>query len=403
MKRLLTDTAVKNAKVDGAGKARKLFDGGGMYLLVQPNGTKLWRYKYRLAGSEKLYAIGAYPEVGLAAARKAHEQARSLVANGADPVAERNLQRLVKAHEGAETFQGIADEWQQTKIGHATPYYLAQIRRAMRDDVYPSIGPLPIRTVQALHLRALIKKVEARGAEVVAENIRQWCSAVFRFAIVNGRAESDPAAALKGIVIRPKVKHNLALTPDQIANMLGQLKKSGGNRTTKIAIELLLLTFVRTVELRKATWGEFDLEGEPIWRVPAERMKMGVEHQVPLSKQSIALLKELRQITGASKWLFPNYRRPDDCMTATTINRALERMGLAGTGTIGFSAHGFRGTASTLLHESGYLSAAIERQLAHAEGNKVMAAYNRALYMKERTELMQDWADKIDEYRLGTS
>lgn len=399
MKRSLTDTAVKNAKPDPSGKARKLYDGGGMFLLVKPTGARLWRYKYRLLGREQLFAIGAYPDIGLASARKQHEQARELVAKGQHPVAERILQRLQKAHEGADTFKGIANEWMATKAATCSAYYVGQIRRSMEQDVYTAIGALPIRQVEPLHLRALIKKVESRGAEIVAENIRQWCSAVFRFAIVNGRTEADPAAALRGIVTRPKIKHNVALNAGQISDLIAKLVKAGGNRTTKIAIELLLLMFVRTVELRKATWVEFDLDDALVWRIPADRMKMGVEHLVPLSKQAVALLTELHQITGSSKWLFPNYRRPDDCMTATTINRALERMGLTGAGTIGFSAHGFRGTASTLLHEWGYLSVAIERQLAHAEGDKVLAAYNKALYMKERVELMQDWADKIDGFR----
>lgn len=374
-------------------------DGGGLLLFVKPNGAKLWRYKYRLNGDERSYSLGAYPALGLAAARKEHERVRELIAKGIDPVAERQLDRLKKAQEGADTFKGIATEWIEAKQSKWSPYYLAQIRRGMEKDAFPAIGALPIRQVEPLHLRTIIKKVELRGAEIVAENIRQWCSAVFRYAIVHGRAASDPAAALKGIVTRPKIKHNLALTPVQVTDLLAKLAASGGNRTTKIAVELLLLTFVRTVELRKATWSEFDLDNGFVWRIPADRMKMGVEHLVPLSTQSLALLRELRQITGSGAWLFPNYRRPNDCMSPTTINRALERMGLAGAGTIGFSAHGFRGTASTYLHETGYLSAAIERQLAHAEGDKVLAAYNKALYMKERVQLMQDWADKIDALR----
>jgi integrase len=241
----------------------------------------------------------------------------------------------------------------------------------------------------------VLQRIEARGAEVVAENVRQTLSQVFRYAAANGRADADPAAALKGMVVRPKIKHNMALSPRQLPGLLQSIAKYGGNRSTKIAIELMLRTFVRTVELRGARWGEFDFEGA-LWRVPAERMKMEVEHLVPLSTQAVELLHELKNITGASPWLFPNLRRPEVCMTATTINRALERMGFAGKDGIGFSAHGFRGTASTILHEKGYPSEIIERQLAHAERNKVKASYNKAQYMDQRSKMLQDWSDFID-------
>ncbi|MEL4180214.1 tyrosine-type recombinase/integrase [Roseateles sp. PN1] len=398
MKYALTATAVKNAKLPPDKKQLKLADGGGLYLLLTATGSRLWRYKYRLAKEEHTYAIGAYPEISLQQAREEHSKAREVVASGGHPRAVREQLKLQKLQEGADTFEYIAEEWIAKRKVAWSPYYLSQIRRAMDKDVFPAIGGMPIRQVTPLHLLALIKKVEARGAEVVAENIRQLASQIFRFAILNLRADTDPAAALKGVVQRPKIKHNIPLSPSQISDLLLRLKKSGGNRTTKLAIELLLLTFVRTVELRKARWTEFDIEGG-IWRIPAERMKMGVEHLVPLSLQSIALLKELQAITGGSPWLFPNYRRPDDCMTPTTINRALERMGLNGAGTIGFAAHGFRGTASTLLHEWGFRHEAIERQLAHSERNKVSSAYNQAQYLAERTQMMSAWALKIDELR----
>lgn len=398
MKYSLTATAVKNAKPSAEGKQQKLADGGGLYLLVTATGSRLWRYKYRIAKVEHTYAIGAYPAISLQQAREEHARARELVAKGEHPRAQRELLKLQKQHEGADTFKRIAEEWIEKQKAGWSPYYLSQIRRAMENDVYPSIGALPIRQVTPPHLLRILKIVEGRGAEVVAENIRQWASRVFRYAIVNLRADADPAAALKGVVQRPKIKHNRSLTPEQITELLRRLDKAGGNRTTKIAIELLLLTFVRTGELRMARWPEFDLDAG-IWRIPAERMKRGVEHLVPLSAQSTALLRELSKITGASPWLFPNHRRPDDCMTPTTINRALERMGLNGAGTIGFAAHGFRGTASTLLHEWGFKHEAIERQLAHAEGDTVAAAYNKAMYLSERTEIMRFWGEKIDTFR----
>lgn len=403
MKRLLTDTKVKNLKPDPGGRPYKMADGGGMFVLVKPSGARLWRFKYRLGGKEHLYALGVYPEVSLAAARQEHEKAYGLVKQGHHPRQARDLLRLQKLHAGADTLKGIANEWIEKRTTSWTKYYRCQVQRAMDNDVLPSLGALPVRDITPAHILAVLKSVEARGAEVVAENIRRWLSQVFRYAIVNLRADIDPAASLKGVITRPKIKHNVSLTPHQITELIKRLDTAGGNRTTRIAIELLLLTMVRTGELRKATWAEFDLENSTVWRVPAERMKRRVEHLVPLSTQAVALLSELRGITGSSKWLFPNYRRPDDCMSATTINRALERMGFNGAGTVGFAAHGFRGTASTLLHEQGFNSEAIERQLAHAEGDAVKASYNKAKYLNDRAAMLQAWGDQIDGFRLAAN
>ena len=396
-KALLTDAKIKNAKPLQDGKSYKLTDGEGLFLRVMPSGAKLWQMKYRLAGKEQSYSIGQYPEVSLQLARVEHAKARLIVKEGEHPRARRELEKLEKAHAGADTLKGISLEWISEHAPRWGAYYKNQTQRALEADVFPTLGNVPIKGITALHIRPILGKIVDRGAPVVAENVRRSLSQVFRYAVAHGRAELDPAAALKGMVVRPKVKHNLALTPLQLPDLLNAAAQYGGNRTTKIAIELLLRTFVRTGELRAAEWSEFDLEGGQ-WRVPAARMKMEVEHLVPLSLQSIALLVELSEITGSSRWLFPNYRRPETCMTATTINRALERMGFAGKGSIGFSAHGFRGTASTILHELGYSSEIIERQLAHAERNKVKASYNKAQYLDRRSEMMQDWSDLIDKY-----
>lgn len=396
---MLTNTKVKNAKPAPDGRPYKLTDGGGLHLFVSATGARLWRYKFRLAGKEQLFSIGAYPSISVAGARAELAKARELVSRGEHPRVTRELERLKSQHERAETFATIAIEWFTQKRDSWSPYYGAQIQRSLTVDVFPSIGLLPIRKVTRTHLYGVIKAIEGRGAAVVAENVRKWCSSVFRYAMQSDRADSDPAASLVGVVHRPKIKHNLALNPDQVRDLLVRLDDAGGNRTTRIAVELLLLTFVRTAELRKAIWAEFDQKNPTLWRIPAERMKMDEEHLVPLSAQARALIDELRTITGASKWLFPNYRRPDDVMTATTINRALERMGLNGIGTLGFSAHGFRGTASTLLHERGFQPEAIERQLAHAKRNQVQAAYNKAQYLEIRVQMMQHWADFIDSLR----
>lgn len=394
----LTTTEIKNAKPLPDGKARKLWDGGGLHLYVSPTNAKLWRYKFRLHNKEHLFSIGAFPEVGLADARAKHAKARLLVQQGVHPLAQREADKLQTGFDIGNTFKAVALEWIGKKEPHWSPYYSKQVRTFLASDVFPSIGDLPIKKVTSQLILAILKKAESRGAPTIANLIRQWCSNIFLYAIGNLKAEYDPTAVLKGAVIRPKVKHNVALAPSQITDLLKKLGKFTAYRTTGIAIELLLLTFVRTVEMRQATWGEFDFDKKE-WRIPAKRMKRKVEHIVPLSNQAIALLKELQRITGSGHWMFPNHRRPALCMDKTTINQALKRLGFSGAGTIGFSAHGFRGTASTILYEKGYRSEAIEMQLSHSERNQVKAAYNKAQYLPERHLMMAQWSDYIDEIR----
>ena len=389
----LTDAKLRSAKADE--KPYKISDSGGLYLLVKPNGSRLWRWKYRIAGKENHYAIGEYPDVGLADARTERDEARKLVKQGIHPSHNRQTQRLAQAAEGANTFQAVTEEWIGKKKPGWTAYYLRQVTRFMESDVYPYIGSLPIRSVTAAHLLEIIKRVEGRGAETVALLVRQWCSAVFRYAVATLRADGDPAAALRGAITRPKVEHRKPLTRAQITAFLKALDGFSGFRTTTLALRLALVTFVRTVELRAAEWSEIDFDRAE-WRIPAERMKMREPHLVPLSTQALALLRELHKFTGNQRWLFPNYRRPETCMTATTLNRALERMGFNGKDSIGFSAHGFRATASTILNEAGYRADVIERQLAHKERNTVRASYNQAEYLAERCAMMQQWADLVD-------
>jgi integrase len=250
--------------------------------------------------------------------------------------------------------------------------------------------------VTAAHLLEIVRRVEGRGAETVALLARQWASAIFRYAVATLRADIDPAAALRGAIHRPKVVHRKPLSREQVADFVKAVDGYAGYRTTVIALRLMLLTFVRTVELRAAHWAEIDLDRAE-WRIPAERMKMREPHIVPLSRQAVELLRELHTHTGGRGMLFPNYRNPKTCMTATTLNRALERMGFNGKDSIGFSAHGFRATASTILNEMGFRPDVIERQLAHAERNKVRASYNQAEYLEERRAMMQQWADLTDE------
>lgn len=396
----LTDAKIRNTKPGE--KPIKLTDGGGLYLEVRPTGAKLWRYRYRIAGKENVFAVGEYyndkrgGHISLDGARTERDKARALVKQGMHPAHNRQAARLATHAENANTFEAVAREWIAKKKPGWTPYYLRQVERFLESDVFPYVGNLPIRNVTAAHLLEIVRRVEGRGAETVALLVRQWASAIFRYAVATLRADTDPAAALKGAIHRPKVKHHKPLSRDQIADFVKALNGYGGYRTTVIALRLMLLTFVRTVELRAAHWTEIDLDRAE-WRVPAERMKMREAHIVPLSRQAVELLRELHTYTGGRGMLFPNYRNPKTCMTATTLNRALERMGFNGKDSIGFSAHGFRATASTILNEIGFRSDVIERQLAHAERNKVRASYNQAEYLEERRAMMQQWADLADE------
>jgi integrase len=408
----LTDSQIRNTKPGD--KPIKLTDGGGLYLEVRPTGAKLWRYRYRIAGKENVFAVGEYAQapngeakeqtqarrnagmLTLAEARVRLEEWRALVKQGIHPAHNRQAARLANHAENANTFEAVAREWIAKKKPGWTPYYLRQVERFHETDVFPYIGNLPIRNVTAAHLLEIVRRIEGRGAASVALLVRQWASAIFRYAVATLRADTDPAAALKGAIHRPKVEHHKPLSRDQVADFVKALDSYGGYRTTVIALRLMLLTFVRTVELRAAHWAEFDLDRAE-WRIPAERMKMREPHIVPLSRQAVELLLELHTHTGGRSFLFPNYRNPKTCMTPTTLNRALERMGLNGKDSIGFSAHGFRATASTMLNELSFRSEVIERQLAHAERNKVRASYNQGEYMEERRAMMQQWANLTDE------
>jgi integrase len=392
----LTDTKIRSAKPTE--KPYKLLDGHGLYLDVRPSGAKIWRYRYWITPDrDGIFTIGEYPLVSLSEARRSREWAREQVKQGLNPTHAMEAERMRRMGEHANTFELVAREWIEQNKAHWSADYLRQVETFMKRDVFPKIGALPIRLVTAAHLLEIIRQVEKRGAQSIAVLIRQWSGQIFRFAVATLRADSDPAAALAGAIKRAPVRNNPPLSKDEIPKFLELTGSYGGYRGTVIALKLMLYTFVRTVELRKAEWVEFDLDAVE-WRVPRERMKMakkmkaGESHIVPLSRQAVELLRELHTLSGGRPYLFPNLRTPNTCMTATTINRALERMGYLGK----FSGHGFRSTASTLLHEMGWRSKVIDRQLAHAERNKVRAAYNHAEYMPERREMMQAWADWVD-------
>ena len=404
---MLTDARIRNAKPKD--RSYRLTDAHGLALEIASSGARYWRYRYRLAGRENLFAGGSWcqalagelpekaasrraaGELTLAEARIAREDWRRMVKAGQHPAHVRKSQRLDQAAGNALTFEAVAADFiAQRGRGWATNYRL-HLTRFLAADVSPYIGSLPIRAVTPAHLLDILRRVEARGSTSVAVLGRSWLSRVFRFAIASLKADSDPAAALVGALQRHETKHHAPLGRNDVAPFFEALRKANVSRPVEIAVELLALTFVRTVELRRAAWEEFDLERAE-WRIPAARMKMRRPHIVPLSTQAVALLLELRSITGRSRWLFPNARRPADVMGVTTINSVIERMGFRSR----FTAHGFRATASTMLHESGVASDIIERQLAHAERNKSRASYDHSGRLPERRAMMQAWADMLD-------
>jgi integrase len=407
---MLTDTQIKNARKPG-----KLTDTKGLYIEVRPTGAKLWRYRYKMKQDGKpleyLYAVGEYckaPEVeapAQAAQRRAAGQytleearterlrLRGLVKQGIHPKADRDARITTHRDAQASTFEAVAREWIAKRGSKWSASRTAKITRFLENDVFGEIGPMPVRAVTAAHLLAIVERVEARAPNV-AYILRQWCGAIFRYAMSKLLVDGDPTAALRGAIDRPATKHHKPLTPAQIPEFV---KKLGQSETlTSTALRLLLLTFTRPTELTAAQWKEFDLDGAE-WRIPAERMKGRHEHRVPLSRQVVALLRKLHAITGDGAYLFPNYRRAKTHMAPGTLNSVLARIGYAGK----FSAHGFRATASTQLNEMNYRPDVIETQLAHKERDLTRGAYNRAQYLPERTKMMQDWADHIDALASG--
>jgi integrase len=359
--------------------------------LVQSNGAKYWRMKYRLQGREKLLALGVYPDVSLKDARAGRDKAKALLKEGVDPIAERREQtRLVQAVQ-ENTFEAIGREWLESRKAGWTKDHSARVLQSLAADIFPGIGARPIAELSASELLTALRNIEARGALELAARVLQRCGSVFRYAIATGRCQRNPATDLRGALKTAKKENYAALDASELPEYLRKLADYDGHVQTKLALRLLALTFVRTGELRGAQWPEFDLEAAE-WRIPAERMKMKAAHIVPLSSQAIEVIEQLRALNGYSKWVFPNQASPQKCMSENTMLYALYRMGYHSRAT----GHGFRTTASTILNETGFRADAIERQLAHAERNKVRGAYNKAEYLPERRKMMQAWADMLD-------
>lgn len=384
----LSDTKIRSAKP--AEKPYTLQDGSGLYLEVRPSGAKFWRYRYWLTPEKDgRYTIGEYPAVSLADARRERERVRELVKKGINPTDEKRTDKMRQTSERANTFKAVAEEWVEKKKAGWSPYYLKQVRHGLDSDIYPEIGNLPMRQVTAAHVLKILNKVCDRGAATVAINVRQWCSSVFRYAVGTLRADFDPVSALRDAIIRPPVENAQAMSREQLKVFLPKLREYGGLRTTLLAIRFMAYTFVRTVEMRRGAWAEVNFD-DALWVIPGDKMKKKRVHMVPLSRQALAVLRELHKITGAGENMFPNSRRPDDVMSATTINRAMEYLGIP------FSGHDFRATASTHLYEMHYEEKLVEMQLAHSEKKKAKAAYNHAAYLPARRDMMQVWADYLD-------
>lgn len=385
-------------------KPYKEADGGGMYLEVMPNGSKYWRMKYRYHGLckktgepkmlEKRLSFGVYPNVSLAVAREKRDEAKALLRDGIDPTLDKKIQKIANQEKSENSFERIARDWHEHNKAKWSESYASEVLHRMEKDVFPALGAYPITDITPPTILHTMRKIEARGAHEIARRTLQCCGQVFKYAIGEGKAVSDPTRDLVGQLKPYKKKHYAALDVKQLPEFIQTLNKNEARlyAHTRRAMKLLMLTFVRTSELIQAEWSEFDLD-EGLWIIPAERMKMRREHVVPLSRQAIEILKEQKEMTGKWDWVFPNQVRPAKSMSNNTILKALERMGYKGV----MTGHGFRALARTAIREQlKYDSEVIEKQLAHKTTNPLGEAYDRTKFLDERKLMMQDWADYLD-------
>ncbi|MEJ2031652.1 MAG: tyrosine-type recombinase/integrase [Deltaproteobacteria bacterium] len=388
----LTDTQIRNAKPQA--KDYKLFDGGGLFLLVTPTWGKLWRLKYRFGGREKLLSFGAYPQISLSAARQKREEAKGQVANGIDPGEAKKEEAMA-----TETFEELAREWLTKQETAWTPRHKETVQARLETYVYPHLGARPVAEITAPELLGVLRKIEAKGTFETAHRVKQICGQVFRYGVGKGVCEHDPSAGLRGqLAAKPKPKHMAAITdPKETAGLLRAIDGYSGTLIIKCALRLAPLVFVRPGELRHMEWKEIDFDAA-LWTIPAEKMKMRKTHAVPLSRQTLAILEEIRLLTGEGRYVFPSARTTARPISNMAINAALRRMGFTKEEMTG---HGFRSTASSLLHEAGWDSNLIELQLAHRDTNTVRAIYNRAERLEERRKMMQQWADYLDALKSG--
>ncbi|HHT5482279.1 TPA: tyrosine-type recombinase/integrase [Klebsiella pneumoniae] len=372
-------------------KAYKLADGAGLYLEVVPSGSRYWRMKYRFNGKEKRMAFGVYPAVSLAQARALRDEAKKKLAEGIDPSFAKKEEKLVRDVRLHNTFQAVALEWHGTKVSRWSEGYASDIIEAFNKDIFPYIGQQPVNEIKPLVLLNVLRRMESRGATEKAKKVRQRCSEVFRYAIVTGRAEYNPAADLTSAMSGHESKHYPFLTVEELPDFFKALSGYTGSPLIVLAARLLILTGVRTGELRGAFWSEFDLE-KAVWEIPAERMKMKRPHLVPLSTQALEIVQQLKVMSGQYPLVFPGRNAPRKTMSEASINQVFKRIGYTGKVT----GHGFRHTMSTILHEEGFNTAWIETQLAHVDKNAIRGTYNHALYLEGRKEMMQWYGDYVD-------
>jgi len=395
----LTEVQVRRSKPGE--KSRKISDGGGMYLLVHHNGSKYWRLNYRVGRRQQTAILGVWPAVGLKEAREKRDQLKALLKEGKDPKQIRDEEKKEKAEllrkkqvEEEGVFKRVTKEWIRRQSVRWTEKHCRDVRRTFENHIFPELGGRHLNEIDVRQVLGVLRALESEGKHEAAHRARQRIEAVFRYGIITGICEHNPAAALKGALTPQRKKPQAALAPEELPEFLRRLEVYEGHRLTQLAMRFMLLTFVRTTELRHAEWKEFRLEGKnPIWIIPPERMKMRREHQVPLARQALEVLDRVREFSAEEILVFPGQHNPQRPMSENTLLYALYRMGYHSRAT----THGFRSTASTILNESGrWHPDAIERQLAHTDANQVRKVYNRAEYLDERRRMMQWWADHLD-------
>jgi integrase len=393
----LTDTEIRKAKPTS--KQYRLGDGKGLYLLVFPTGAKYWRLDYTINGTRKTYAIGIYPEVSLAKARKRKEKARELIAEGIDPVEHKRLVSVADRAAAQNTFESIALDWYARQEKSWKPGHARTVKSRLERNIFPWLGSASIKEIEAPKILSVLRRIEARGAGETAHRCNQIISQVFRYAIAAGLADRNPAADLRGALSPVRAQKMAALTdPHQVAALIRAMRGYEGDFITRIALQFSALSFARPGEIRHAEWSEINWIKKQ-WTIPADKMKMKQAHIVPLTTQALSLLRELYPLTGKGRYIFPSLRSRERPMSNNTILAALRRMGFAKEE---MTAHGFRSTASTILHEHGFDHEAIERQLAHGRKDAVAAAYDRSQRLTERRAMMQWYADHLDELASGS-
>ncbi|RVU77378.1 tyrosine-type recombinase/integrase [Pantoea dispersa] len=376
-------------------KSYKLSDGGGMYLEIFPNGAKSWRLKYRIAGKEKRVVFGAYPLLSLAEARQKRSEAKKLLLEGGDPSQQKQDIKAAKILAVNNSFELIALEWHEHKKPSWSKGYATDILEYLKKDIFPHIGKRPIADIDTKEMLDVFRKMEKRGVLDKLKKTRQACRQIFTYAVISGRAGHNPVSDLVGVLKAPKQKHFPHLSVAELGEFQRQLEQYSGSKITQIATKLLMLTGLRTIELRSAEWNEIDFE-KRLWQIPVARMKMKRPHMVPLSDQALRLLEELRVITGGFRFIFPGRNDSRKSMSEASINQVIKKIGYAGRAT----GHGFRHTLSTILHEQGFDSAWIETQLAHADRNTIRGTYNHAQYLEGRREMMQWYADYLNKLKI---